>query len=107
LGDKVYVEPKYNGWTNRETWACMLWLTNDENIYNEFLTTVKVAKEESHNSRFQVSESIRTFVELLRDTRGSMTARHTDTLFSMFDDIGSLWRVNWGEIARHAVDELS
>lgn len=103
MGDKVYVEPKYNGWTNRETWACMLWLTNDENIYNEFLTTVKVAKEESHNSRFQVSESIRTFVELLRDTR----TPQTHSLFSMFDDIGSLWRVNWGEIARHAVDELS
>ena len=51
MGDKVYVEPKYNGWTNRETWACMLWLTNDENVYNEFLTTVKVAKEESRNSR--------------------------------------------------------
>ena len=103
MGDKVYVEPKYNGWTNRETWACMLWLTNDENIYNEFLTTVKVAKEESHNSRFQVSESIRTFVELLRDTR----TPQTHSLFNMFDDIGSLWRVNWGEIARHAVDELS
>ena len=100
MGDKVYVEPKYNGWTNRETWACMLWLTNDENVYNEFLTTVKVAKEESRNSRCQVSESIRTFVELLRDTRTAQT-------LSMFDDIGSLWRVNWGEIARHAVDELS
>ena len=100
MGDKVYVEPKYNGWTNRETWACMLWLTNDENVYNEFLTTVKVAKEESRNSRFQVSESIRTFVELLRDTRTAQT-------LSMFDDIGSLWRVNWGEFARHAVDELS
>tara|TARA_R110002020_G_scaffold316848_2_gene532210 strand:+ start:469 stop:729 length:261 start_codon:yes stop_codon:yes gene_type:complete len=86
----------------------MLWLTNDENVYNEFLTTVKVAKEESHNSRFQVSESIRTFVELLRDNRGSLASRQTTgTLFSMFDDIGSLWRVNWGEIARHAVDELS
>ena len=100
MGDKVYVEPKYNGWTNRETWACMLWLANEEDIYSDFLDTVKVAKNMTNNSRFRVSESIRIYVELLRDCRTPQT-------LSMFDDIGSLWRVNWGEIARHAVDELS
>lgn len=31
----------YNGWANYPTWACNLWLSNDEGTYNEVLTIAR------------------------------------------------------------------
>lgn len=38
------MEAKYNGWKNRQTWNCALWIGNDEGLYNaavEFMRRYK------------------------------------------------------------------
>lgn len=77
-------DEKYNGWTNRETWAAFTWLTNDETMY--------------HDVRGSCAEAIQDYVEGLaeQDERSSVG----NELMVMFEDIGSLWRVNWEEIAK-------
>ncbi len=81
-------DEKYNGWTNHETWALNLWLTNDEGTYNE---TKKILKEAELKDK-----ALKEFVEDLREQAENESA--TEELKNMFHDVGSLWRVNWQEI---------
>lgn len=71
---------EYNGWTNRETWAAHLWITNDQSLYTSALHA---------NTAFLLEEYMEELLSLRQES---------ETLQTMFDDIGSLWRVNWKEI---------
>lgn len=110
----------YQGWTNRETWATALWLGNDEGIYTELRSRLKGAHYYQPSDDHPVCEVcgqsiisdaphprpddiVKDFVEELRD---SLEDCHCPTLRSMFDDIGSLWRVDWRDIADYWVDEI-
>ena len=87
---------EYNGWTNRETWALNLWLTNEEGIYNETLRVLREAhKEDVKNKTNNIykQDALRDFVEDLREEQ-----KDNKQLISMFQDVGSLWRINWGEV---------
>ena len=66
----------FNGWTNHETWAANLWLTNDEYTY---FTIAKMG-----------ARQIKAFVEELKEE---------DDFDSMFEEIGEIDNVNWEEIA--------
>jgi len=71
---------EYNGWTNRETWAAHLWITNEESLYVSALHA---------NTGCLLEEYMEELLSLRQES---------ETLQIMFDDIGSLWRVNWKEI---------
>jgi hypothetical protein len=77
----IYNTDTYNGWTNRETWACNLWLNNDESMYQFVYTEVGSSQE------------LQEWVEGLDDLKSE-----SEILRTMFNDIGSMWRVNWNEI---------
>jgi hypothetical protein len=84
---------KYNGWTNRETWATALHINNDEGLYKTVQDWAVTNLEEDEAEAVTVlSESIEDFVTELLET-------DWDGVKSMRYDIGSLWRVNWREIA--------
>ena len=49
---------EYNGWTNYDTWAVNLWLTNDHST-DKFLTEVVLSKQE----KWEKAEELKHFVE--------------------------------------------
>ena len=101
-------DEEYNGWANRETWAVVLHIDNDEGLYlNRCKLCEKVARDNfPHGNRNGV------LANLLRDWVASMAedvyfpeGTPTKALLGMFNDIGSLWRVDWDEIARNWLTE--
>lgn len=96
---------EYNGWTNRETWATALHIDNDYGLLHNALDYVR---EETRGEdevdiydlaegfKYQLEEDILTF-ENVRENR---------SLWLMLTDIGSLYRVNWREIAQHYLDQV-
>ena len=102
------MEEKYNGWTNRETWALNLWLTNDEGLYNMTLEMLKEAHTRDIDNGTEIIEKIdalRDFVEELEEQVKTQCAN--EELISMMSDIGSLWRVNWAEVVEAFKEDLN
>jgi hypothetical protein len=90
---------EYNGWTNRETWATMLHIDNDEGL---LLPLLEVAQR--HENVREVAEEVEAFI-----TEDVLTFDNVSTnrnAFLMLTDIGSLYRVNWQEIAQSLLDNV-
>jgi hypothetical protein len=94
---------KYNGWTNRETWATVLWLDNEQG-------TQELMQEmaQNHDSTSGLADSVEDFVTELLDMEIVLSAppARRKELISMSSDIGSLYRVDWFEIAEHYLSGL-
>lgn len=97
----------YNGWTNRETWATNLWIENDRGLY-EF--AIGYAKEElqEHIKDEKNDNAIYCLADILEnciteDLLNLENIKGNQALFNMLTDIGSLYRVNWKEIAEHQI----
>lgn len=90
---------EYNGWTNRETWATMLHIDNDEGL---LLPLLEVAQR--HENVREVADEVEAFI-----TEDVLTFDNVSTnrnAFLMLTDIGSLYRVNWQEIAQSLLDNV-
>jgi len=98
---------KYEGWTNRETWATNLWLDNDRGLY---YTVQEMAREailsKDEDQEFACSTCLAENLESLFDEAFSDIAEMSQEGLNMLKDIGSLYRVNWHEIATNILSEL-
>ena len=99
----------YNGWTNRETWATYLWLTNEEWLYKQAIEIVRAPFR--GEGRYALGPVGRDAIPLLEDDIANMFDVIFDyetmgsDLYRIREDVGSLWRVDWRSIVEHLVDD--
>jgi hypothetical protein len=89
---------EYNGWTNRETWATALHITNDGGLINPLNEVAKL-----HDNLNDMADEIEAFISEVLEFDNISTNR---SAFLMLQDIGSLYRVNWREIAESIMSEV-
>jgi len=96
---------EYNGWTNRETWATALHLDNNQGIYNEVQDYTRGAIENNpiKEAPYRLADTLEEWVNAMFEFDNISENR---ALFSMLEDIGSLYRVNWREIAQGYIDTM-
>lgn len=85
----------YNGWTNRETWAFMLYVQNDAGLAAVFADTVRDERSDPAYAVQRDAEDLFTRSGYVNTYGGPWP----DALADAAEDIGSLWRVNWQECA--------
>lgn len=89
----------YQGWTNRETWALMLHVDNDQGLYTEFRELVTDAADPEDTVRDRVEELFS------RDYWADMGMDMPEALDRMRSEVGSLWRVNWQEVVAALLED--
>lgn len=110
----------YNGWTNRETWATKLHLDNDQVLYElaqDYALTAWTEHAEDGEGRYVtasdcLADTLENWITEDLLTLENISAnpftgkKANEGLFNMLNDIGSLYRVNWQEIAEAYIDEV-
>ena len=100
-------EERYNGWTNRETWAFMLHLSATESIYDEINQTLHI----NLSHRFYLEDALYEVSTILQDwaeekKASVFTAQDASyEIASMVQDVGSFTRIDWGQVALACIDE--
>jgi hypothetical protein len=104
--EDIKVCDQYNGWTNRETWATKLHLDNDE-YFNDCAWELARKWNDANKELFvyELGEWIKNWIE--DDLLVLENVSNNSQLWLMLTDIGSLYRVNWQEIAQTYVEELA
>lgn len=102
----------YNGWSNRETWALALHLSNNQGDYEYWCQQTEQAISESpDNARFELAQTLECWLEELYElieeactTAGSSVTRDAWLLFC---DVGSdiRDRIDFIAIADDWIDE--
>ena len=118
---------EYNGWTNRETWCMNLWITNEQGWDEQMRELAKHMSEDvvddagellsqklndpRHHSiknglgrarLYTLSQEIEAFFE---EEFSWEYVKDNENLYNVVKDVGSLYRVNWIEIAEHFIDD--
>ena len=106
---------EYNGWSNRETWATMLHIDNDQALFEIAMDYARTSREEHRNDDkeeeacismaiYCLEESIKYWIEEDLLTRENVAGN--EGLWLMLSDIGSLYRINYQEIADSLISNI-
>ena len=96
----------YNGWTNRETWAVNVWVSNLEYLQDDCAEFLRGLSED--DTDYDIETKTRDWFESILDVLRE-DAQLNKTSFDLYDnirrEIGSLWRVNWRELGQMWLDD--
>ena len=96
----------YNGWSNRETWAANLHLSNDYRWHTLTMDTVRKAVT-GGASRYGVAHLLEScFNDYVEDPEGPLALGGEGHEAAVLRDVGSLWRIDWLEIEPHWTDAV-
>lgn len=95
---------RYNGWTNRETWAWALHVDNDEGLQYDALLHLSRAYSVHYEGDAECLGVLRFCGEALREWWEELLEHFAQEqmlgiAWRMVKDIGSDWRIDWTEIA--------
>ena len=102
---------EYNGWTNRETWAAHLWLSNDEATAAEARRIAKLADTQcrldciAYELIWKPAASTSRAGERLITYLSDLIADDGPHALNMASDIGSFWRIDALELGAAFLDE--
>lgn len=106
--DKTMETQDYQGWTNRETWATALHIDNDQVLLETALEYAKGRLEENEGdletALYYLAENLDGWI--VDDLLTLENISGNQGLWLMLTDIGSLYRVNWRELADHYLDQV-
>jgi hypothetical protein len=94
----------YNGWTNRETWAASLHLSNTEWLYNAARDVAGRFYDHPDGGPYSAGDAlgewVMTWVEDNREDQDEGRTSQVNRDITLMDrEVGSWWRVNWREVA--------
>ena len=95
----------YNGWRNRETWALVLHINNDQGL-QAWATSPKLVAEHGTTAFNRVGEQIVDgFQEMVEEAveEGSEQARWA---VMVLRDVGSFWRIDWAEVGESFIEAI-
>ena len=90
---------EYNGWSNRETWATMLHIDNDQGLIEPLEEVARRGVD-----GYELEQEVKAFIE--DDVLNFDNVSTNHNAFLMLTDIGSLYRVNWAEIAEALTERV-
>lgn len=99
----------YNGWKNRETWALMLHINNDQGLQETFHQAMRESIGEDGDNMFIHADAMKDTAERWMTVSGYLDEigdMPSLGLIRVIEDIGSLWRVDWDEVAKHIFDDV-
>jgi hypothetical protein len=98
-------EEMYEGWTNRETWACYNHLTSDEYWKVTVLRTL-ITHSGPGDTLKEICDLWINKLFMGTITGGNSRGSYRQFWCSFLTDVGSLWRVDWEYVARRLLEEM-
>ena len=93
----------YNGWTNRETWALVLHINNDQGLQEWALELTELLVAEHGSVPALIGERI---VDSFEDLLAEAVESDPRWPFTVLGDIGSFWRIDPTEVGESMIEAI-